>query len=424
VDEVVVPDEVVALEAAVGTFAALDAGSLTDAELAEVVRRVERVRDRFDSARLGVLGVFDARRVWAADRARSAGGWVAWRCRRSGADSHRDVRLARGLRHMPLVAAAFAAGELTGQHVGLLAREQRFAPDLFTRDEQVLVDQAQRLRFDDFTRVLAYWHQAADDDRAEEGARQRRQRRHLSAAKTLDGAVSIQGWLDPVGGDIVLGELRRLERQLFDADWAEARERLGADVPIDADRLARSAAQRWADALVEMARRSAHVAEGARPRRPLVTVHVNDETMAGRLCELADGTVITPGELLPLMDEALIERAVFDPEGRIIDLGRRSRLFVGGARRAVEIRDRRCWHPGCDVPADRCEVDHVPAWADGGTTDPDHGRLACPRHHPNRRRDPTSTRGAAPRAADDDGPTDRPEPRTTSGTDPPAEPAA
>ncbi|HSL60125.1 MAG TPA: DUF222 domain-containing protein [Acidimicrobiales bacterium] len=418
------PDEVEGLEAAVDTFAALEPGSLTDAQLAEVVQRVERARDRLDSARLGVLAAFDARRVWAVDRARSAGGWVSWRCHRSGAESHRDVRLARGLRHMPLVAAAFAAGELTGQHVGLLAREQRFAPDLFARDEQVLVDQARRLRFDDFTRALTYWHHAADDVQAEEDARQRRQRRHLSAVKTLGGAVSIQSWLDPVAGDIVLGELRRIERQLFEADWAEARQRLGADATIRPDHLTRTSAQRWADALVAMARRSARVPEGARPRRPLVTVHVDYETMAGRLCELADGTVITPGELLPLLSEAVIERAVFDPEGRIIDLGRRSRLFVGGARRAVEIRDRRCWHPSCDVPADRCEVDHVPGWAEGGSTDPDHGRLACPLHHPNRRRDPTSTGPPARPVDGDDRPTDRPEPRTTTGTDPPDEPAA
>ncbi|HSL59493.1 MAG TPA: HNH endonuclease signature motif containing protein [Acidimicrobiales bacterium] len=104
------------------------------------------------------------------------------------------------------------------------------------------------------------------------------------------------------------------------------------------------------------------------------------------MCELADGTVITPGQLLPLLTEADIERAVFGPDRRIIDLGRRSRLFVGGARRAVEIRDRRCTAPGCDAPAEECDVDHVPGWAEGGTTDPDHGRLRCPAHHPNRRR--------------------------------------
>jgi hypothetical protein len=33
------------------------------------------------------------------------------------------------------------------------------------------------------------------------------------------------------------------------------------------------------------------------------------------------------------------------------------------------------------VPATRTEVDHVIAWADGGTTDPDNLHTLCERHH-------------------------------------------
>ena len=64
----------------------------------------------------------------------------------------------------------------------------------------------------------------------------------------------------PISGAIVAGELNRLERQLFDADCAEANERLGRRPRLD--ELARTSAQRRADALVEMATRSA----AARPR--------------------------------------------------------------------------------------------------------------------------------------------------------------
>ena len=46
-----------------------------------------------------------------------------------------------------------------------------------------------------------------------------------------------------------------------------------------------------------------------------------------------------------------------------------------------------CDHPVCDKPAEQCDGDHFPiAWADGGETNLDNGRLRCPTHHPGRRR--------------------------------------
>jgi hypothetical protein len=190
----------------------------------------------------------------------------------------------------------------------------------------------------------------------------------------------------PVGGSIFLQELERLERIEFDADWKDARERLG--VAATSSDLRRTPAQRRHDALVEMAKRSAAMPEHARRARYLLTVHVGYETLHGRICELADGTVLTPGQVVPLLTNADVERAVFGPEGRVIDLGRRERLFKGGARRAVEISDLECTHESCDVRYERCDVDHVQPWALGGPTDRANGRVRCPRHNPGRRRSP------------------------------------
>ncbi len=65
-------------------------------------------------------------------------------------------------------------------------------------------------------------------------------------------------------------------------------------------------------------------------RRPLITVLVGYETFAGSICELADGTVIPPSSVLTLLDEADIERIVFDGPSRVIDLGQRTRFFSCG----------------------------------------------------------------------------------------------
>ena len=49
---------------------------------------------------------------------------------------------------------------------------------------------------------------------------------------------------------------------------------------------------------------------------------------------------------------------------------------------------------GCDVPAERCDVDHIVPWTDGGRTDQFNGRLECPAH--NRHRDLHDTDGVPP----------------------------
>ncbi len=120
-------------------------------------------------------------------------------------------------------------------------------------------------------------------------------------------------------------------------------------------------------------------ADGLRPR-PLVTVLVGLETFTGRVCELADGTVVAPGLVAGLLDRATIERVVFDGPDRVMAVGQ-ARLFTGALRRAIEVRDRHCTHPGCTVPAERCDVDHVIPYAHAGPTTQANGVLRCPAHH-------------------------------------------
>jgi hypothetical protein len=92
------------------------------------------------------------------------------------------------------------------------------------------------------------------------------------------------------------------------------------------------------------------------------------------VCQLADGSVVTPGTVAGLLGEAWIQRVVFDGPCRVVDLGQ-ARRFVGAARRALEIRDRRCTHPGCHEPPERCQGDHIQPWSTRGPTTPDNGQL-------------------------------------------------
>jgi hypothetical protein len=285
---------------------------------------------------------------------------------------------------MPRTAAAMAAGTITRAHAERLAwaagdsRGEAFAPA-----EQTLVGLAASLDGRAFDRAVRSWAQRADDDRAEADARADHDARWSALSQTLDGRWRIDGHLTRTAGAEVATALHRICDELFAADWQRARQRLGR-APTAAD-LERTPAQRRHDALVVMARRAHAAPPGARLPQPLITIHVDDHTVRGRLCELADGTVLTPGELLPLFTIGDLERAVFESPDRI-RLSEKTRLFRGAERRAVEIRDRYCTFDGCHVPADQCDVDHITPYEHGGLTRQDNGRLRCATHHPGRRR--------------------------------------
>jgi hypothetical protein len=299
--------------------------------------------------------------------------------------ARRRVKLGRALREMPAVEAAWLTGDIGEAQVALLASARTAeTAECFERDEALLVDHAAKLSYRSFARALAYWEQLADPDGTERSAERRHADRRLHLSQTFGGAWALQGLFDPVNGAIVANVLGRIDKELFEADWAEARERVGERVC--AGDLARTPAQRRADALVEMARRAAAMPAGARLPEPLFSVLVGYETFAGRTCELADGTVVPPGSLVPWLDRAWVERVVFDGPKRIKDIGVRRRIFTGATRRAVQVRDRECFHPYCDRVAEDCEIDHVRPWSEGGLTVEDNGRVACGFHNRERQR--------------------------------------
>jgi hypothetical protein len=353
----------------------------------ETVVELHRCLTRLEAATTRAGAAFDAGGEWSTDGARSAAAWLAGRCKLPASSARRRVRLGRGLRHLPEAEAAWLAGEVGEAQVAALVRARTPATeDALAGDEEMLVGEAKRLGFEAFTRVLAYWCQHADPDGVEHDAERQRDSRRFHHSQSFEGMWFADGVFDPISGAVVDNALRRIEAELFDADWAEARERLGEAATV-AD-LGRTAAQRRADALVEMARRAGAVPEGARRPEPLFTVLVGYETFAGRMCELANGTVVSPGSLVDWLDEAWVERVVFDGPSRVVDVGAARRAFTGATRRAVQLRDRECFHPLCTLPAEDCEVDHVEPWSAGGATVAANGRAACGHHNRARHRRP------------------------------------
>jgi hypothetical protein len=203
-----------------------------------------------------------------------------------------------------------------------------------------------------------------------------------------------------------------LEKQLeveFEADWAITEQQHG-DLACES-LMPRTREQRFADAVTAIFQRSAAVPPGSKLPQPVGNIHVDwtgfcdlmtergffperhvdpfeDPTplVSKMRCETGDGVPIDPDTALRVLLEGLVRFVIHDDAGVPIHWGREKRLFTGASREAVMSLSHRCTHPGCRVPAGRCQADHLVDWHRGGQTCPDNGGPRCGRHNRLRNR--------------------------------------
>jgi hypothetical protein len=342
------------------------------------IKALECQGSRMECAKARAVSSFDTWGEWARDGAANATAWIDTTCHVPKKEVRAQLRRGKALATLPLVAEAWKKGDIGPAHVDALIRVKRpVTEEALCRDEGILVDAARTMKFAAFASVVDYWEQHADQDGSEESAEAKKAQRDAYLYPSPDGYLGEMRF-DPISGAIVAKELKRLEQELFEADWAEAKERLGRDPHVDD--LARTPAQRRADAMIEMAVRSASVpADGRRPE-PLFTVVIDYPTFLGRIHQLEQGPVVTPGSLLPWLDTATFERIIFGPKKRA-ECSVTSRFFTGATRRAIEVRDLQCQHEFCDLSAERCEMDHIVPWSQGGLTEQENGQVLCRYHN-------------------------------------------
>lgn len=368
---VTVMDLLERLEHDTAALSTIDVDTLSDAELHAVTVGSQRARDRLAAAAAPVVARWDSRVVWADNGARTAGTRLAVETASAKRTANDVVRRARALQAMPVTLAAAQAGELSIDVVDLLiAANTPARRQVFAELEADLIDVLRGQRYRLAARSVRYWCDKADGLLGLDGERAERdrERARLRASETFEGSVVVTGQLDPVGGAIVTAELDRLIADLAAADAANGSER--------------SLAQLRAAAFVEMAKRSAAMPGDARFSRPLFSVVMGDDRFR-EVCELANGTVITPAHLLPFLTDAMFETVLFDGPRTVVSVSNK-RLFTGALRRAIELRDGYCQHPsGCDEPAELCDVDHIIPASQGGPTSQFNGRLECKVHNRN-----------------------------------------
>ncbi|BCW65979.1 hypothetical protein NicSoilB4_07420 [Arthrobacter sp. NicSoilB4] len=174
-----------------------------------------------------------------------------------------------------------------------------------------------------------------------------------------------------------------------------AHDNAGVDVPLDL----RSRPQKLLDGLVGASKVA--LAAGTLPAagglRPQVMVTIDYRDLLARLSSTDDeaargATTAHTGNLLftgpvtastvrKIACDADIIPVLLGGDGRILDIGRASRVFPPHIRKALTARDQGCAFPGCTIPATWCEAHHITYWSRGGTTGTENGTLLCSHHH-------------------------------------------
>ena len=144
-------------------------------------------------------------------------------------------------------------------------------------------------------------------------------------------------------------------------------------------------AQQQADALALLAETALHhgIDPGAPAERYQVVIHVDAPALAdadqpGQFV-LDDGARVPAETSRRLACDASLVMMRHDPDGRIVDIGARTRAIPPALRRALLHRDRNCRFPGCG--AQFVQGHHIRHWAQGGPTTLSNLALLCRRHH-------------------------------------------
>ena len=344
----------------------------------ETIIFLEREMNRLSHGVSTSVAEFDQWREWGHDGALTATAWIDTVCHLPKKEARAQVRRGKALPGLPLAAAAWACGDIGAAQVDVLIKAKRpVTEDALAGAEAYLVQAGIDMKFASFCRVVAYWEQMADQDGTDEAALARQARRDAYVVPSPGGYVGQMNF-DVLGGAIVAKEHKRIADELFEADWAEAKERLGRDPHVDD--LARTPAQRRADAMIEMAVRSAGTPAGGQRPEPLFSVLIDYPTLFGRVSQLAQGPVVAPGSLIAWLDEASFERIIFGPDKRG-ECSKTSRFFTGSTRRVIETRDLECQHEFCDRPAEECQIDHIVPFSEGGLTEQSNGQVLCGPHN-------------------------------------------
>src|SRR6478609_7798287 len=372
------------------------------------------------------------------DGYRKAGDFLRDRLQITATEAHRRLSLAgdvlprTGITGQPLpplheeLAAAVASGTVASRSATIIAQALGRVrpvcdPETAARMEHALTRTAAEHDPDFLARIARRWTDAIDQDGAEpteellrqlQGAFIRRPRHglhHLEIFATTDQFEHLITVMNTATNPRTTTAAAGADGETAGSDTGAEAGAAGRDadgfVPNQLDR--RSRPQKLLDGLVGGCKVA--LASGGLPAagglRPQVMVTIDYRDLLDRLRRHGDtaeaedlrggagpfgftgtGTLafigpVNAATIRKIACDADIIPVLFGSRGRVLEIGRTTRIFPPHIRKALTARDQGCTFPGCTIPAPWCEAHHIDYWSRGGTTSTDNGTLLCSHHH-------------------------------------------
>jgi uncharacterized protein DUF222 len=343
-------------------------GAVEGSALGEGLIQLRESADRIEAAFADGVRRFDKSGEYAADGALSIVAWLRWKCRLSGGAAAERVSIARQLDKLPKIEQAFSRGDLGYQHVAAIARTaDNVGAAAVRKEEGQLLKAAETMDPGQFTGVVKSFEHRVDAAFALAEANRAYARRYLHLSEPSNGLMHLEGLLDTEGG-------------------ATLKTALDALMPAPNKDDERTAGQRRADALVDLAR---NALDGSKlgttgGQRPHLVITTSIETLAG-----VQGAPAAQLEGVGPIATETAQRYACDSTISYVrglaeldaETSHEHRRIPPATRRALVARDRDCVFPGCHRPPTWCDGHHLVWWTRGGKTEVPNLALVCGRHH-------------------------------------------
>jgi 5-methylcytosine-specific restriction endonuclease McrA len=347
-----------------------------EAEVSRLGDEITELSAHVDAATARLLDLireFDERKGWS-NGYRSCADWLTHRAGLRPSGARARVRVARALTTLPLIRTALARGEISYAKVRAISRVA--TPET----EERLLKIARIGTAAHVEMIVGAWRRMDRLAEAQESAQQFKSR-GLQVFTDEDGMMVIRGRLTADVGAVLLRALEAARERQYQQARADASasewNHPAAEPP--------TFAQEQADALGLVAEAALHhqLDPGAPGERYQVVVHVDAAVLADPdqpgQAAFEDGIRASAEASRRLACDASRVVMRHDEDGRIVEVGARTRTIPPVLRRALRHRDRWCRFPGCSVRFGHGH--HIRHWAEGGPTTLSNLALLCPRHH-------------------------------------------
>ena len=334
-----------------GVWGSCDLEGLSDGE---AIQALFRHRNEVDAEIQRRLHRFDKSEGYAADGSLTAKAWLRWKCNLTHGQASDRVEVAREMQSLPQTSQALADGDISYQHASLFARTKQQLGDVWPTDaEGILVTAAKQVDPVRLRRATMQLRYCLQPDGVLDDVNAAHDRRFLHLNQTFDGIFVLNGQFGADDGATLKSALMSLLKP-----------------PAENDK--RTPAQRRADALIDL------VKNGSPKAQVMVAVDMATlEKQPGSIgADMEWSQQPIPAETARRIACDCVVTPIVDGE-----MQSSARLVSGKLRRALDVRDRHCRFPGCDVPAIWTDAHHIEHWANGGLTKLFNLILLCRRHH-------------------------------------------